>query len=143
MSISKLRGTQLLIKVGNGDGPPETFAQPCLINTKRGFKLTVSNNKEITPDCDNPDDPAWQETFKDMLGVSIDGAGKLNKTDVGAMFAWLTSKTPKNIQVWVGDYGHFDGAFHLTNFEITGDRGGSAESTISLESTGAVTWTAA
>lgn len=142
MTIATIRGTQLLIKVGDG-ASPEVFTHPCLINAKRGFKLAVSTNKIVVPDCDNPDDPAWQEVIKDVLSASIDGAGKLDTVDVAAYHAWLISKNPKNIQVWLGTAGHWAGAFHLTNFEVNGDRGALAECSITLDSDGIVTYTAA
>ena len=55
------------------------FAHPCLINAKRGIKFTTSTNKVIVPDCDNPDDPAWQTVIKDAISASIDGAGKIGR----------------------------------------------------------------
>jgi predicted secreted protein len=142
MTISTIRGTQLLIKVGDA-ASPEVFAHPCLINAKRGFKLAVSSNKIVVPDCDNPDDPAWQEVIKDVLSASIDGAGKLDTADVADYHAWLVSKDPKNIQIWLGTVGHWAGAFHLTSFEVSGDRGALAEVSLALESEGVVTYTAA
>lgn len=142
MTIATIRGTQLLIKVSDGASPP-VFTHPCLINAKRGFKLAVSSNKIVVPDCDNPDDPAWQEVIKDVLSASIDGAGKLDTADIADYHAWLISKDPKNIQIWLGDVGHWAGAFHLTSFDVSGDRGALAECTLALESDGIVTYTAA
>jgi predicted secreted protein len=142
MTISTIKGTQLKIEIGDG-ATPEGFEHPCLVNAKRGFKLEVSTNKIVVPDCDNPDDPAWQEVIKDVLGASIDGAGKLDTADVADYHAWLTSKDPKNIRVRLGTTGYWAGAFHLTTFEVTGDRGQLAECAITLESTGAVTFTPA
>jgi predicted secreted protein len=142
MTIDSMRGTQLLVKVGDGASPSETFTHPCLINAKRGFKATVSSNKIVVPDCDNPDDPAWQEVIKDVLSAAIDGAGKLDRAGVATFYAWLLGKDPKNVQIWLGTFGYWAGAFHCTNFEVTGDRGALAECSLALESDGAVTFTA-
>lgn len=136
-AIQKIRGTQLYIKVSNG-ADPEVFTHPCLINTKRGIQFQSSTNKAIVPDCENPDDPAWSEAVKDALSALINGAGTLDTSDVAGYDAWFRSPEPKNVQVWLGQMGHWDGAFHLTNFEITGDRGGLAETSISLESAGVI-----
>ncbi len=138
-AITKLRGTQLLIKVGNG-AVPEVFTHPCLINTKRGLKFTSSINKEITPDCDNPDDPAWTEAIKDALNASIDGAGKLDNKQATIEFwdAWYRSGSPKNAQIWLGMLGYWQGAFQCSNFEVNGDRNSNAEASVSLESSGVV-----
>lgn len=136
-AIQKIRGTQLYIKVSNG-ADPEVFAHPCLINTKRGIQFTSSTNKIIVPDCDNPDDPAWSEAVKDSLGATISGAGTLDVAAVEDYDEWFRSPESKNVQVWLAALGHWQGAFHLTSFEITGDRGGLAEVTITLESDGII-----
>lgn len=134
-AVSKLRGTQLYIKIGDA-ATPEVFSHPCLINTKRGIKFTSSANKVITPDCDNPDDPAWVEVIKDALSASIDGAGKLDNkaATITAYDAWFRSKDTKNVQVWLGTLGYWQGAFQLTDWEITGDRGDNCDASIKLES---------
>lgn len=143
MSIDKVKGTQLYIKVGNGASPTETFTHPCLINTKRGIKFQSSTNKIVMPDCDNPDDPAWTEAIKDALSAMIDGAGKLDRAAVASYDAWFRSKDTKNVQVWLGTVGYWQGAFHLTNWEISGDRNDYCDATVSLESSGALSaWTA-
>lgn len=136
-AITTLRGTQLYIKVGDG-ASPETFAHPCLINTKRGIKFQSSTNKVIVPDCDNPEDPAWSDAIKDALSASIDGAGTLdNKSAVVSFYdGWFRDTNSRNVQVWLGTMGHWDGAFHLTNWEVNGDRNDNAQATLTLESDG-------
>lgn len=136
-AIQKIRGTQLFIKVGDG-ASPELFAHPCLINTKRGIQFQSSTNKIVTPDCDNPDDPAWTEAIKDSLGATINGAGTLDVASVADYDEWFRSPDSKNVQVWLAALGHWGGAYHLTNFEITGDRGSLAEVSITLESDGII-----
>ncbi|WP_441280085.1 phage tail tube protein [Bradyrhizobium sp. 63_E2_N1_3] len=136
-AIQKIRGTQLFIKVGDG-ASPEVFAHPCLINTKRGIQFQSSTNKIITPDCDNPDDPAWTEAIKDSLGATINGAGTLDVASVSSYDAWFRSPDSKSVQVWLAALGHWGGFYHLTNFEITGDRGALAEASITLESDGII-----
>lgn len=138
-AIAKLKGTALYIKVGNA-ASPEVFAHPCLINAKRGIKFTSNTNKIIMPDCTNPDDPAWNEAIKDGLSASIDGAGKLDNVLATIQFydTWFRAGDPKNVQVWLGTVGRWPGAFHLTNFEISGDRNDYAEVSLTLESTGAL-----
>ena len=131
------RGTQLLIKIETAPGSG-VFAHPCLINAKRGIKFTTSTNKVIVPDCDNPDDPAWQTVIKDAISASIDGAGKNDKASVSVYDAWLRSPDGKAVQVWLGTYGYWQGTFQLTNYELSGDRGNVVENTIALESDGVV-----
>jgi predicted secreted protein len=141
MSIDSMRGTQLLIKVGDGASPSETFTHPCLINAKRGVSFEVSTNKIVVPDCDNPDDPAWQQVIKDVLGCTIDGAGKLDRAGVSTFYAWLQDKDPRNVQMWLGTFGYWAGGFHCTKFAVSGDRGALAECDLAMESEGTVTFT--
>lgn len=142
MTIATVKGTQLLVKIGDG-ASPEVFTHPCLINAKRGFSLEVSTNKIVVPDCDNPDDPAWQQVIKDVLSASIDGAGKLDTADVSDYHDWLLSPDTKNVRIYLGTVGYWASAFHLTSFQVSGDRGALVEVTIKLDSDGAVTYTAA
>lgn len=137
-----IRGTQVLIKIGNA-ASPEVFTHPCLINMDRSIEFTANGNKIEVPDCTNPDDPAWTEFVKQTLDCTISGTGKLD--NVGATIAsyttWLASPEPKNIQVWLGTVGRWAGTFHLTKFGVKGTRGDKAEVDITLESDGAVVWT--
>lgn len=138
-AITTLRGTQLYIKVGDG-ATPEVFTHPCLINTQRGISFASSTNKVIVPDCDNPEDPAWSEAIKDALSATISGAGVLdNKIGTITFYdAWFRDTDSRNVQVWLGTLGHWPGAFHLTGWEVTGDRNNNAEATLTLESDGPI-----
>ncbi len=94
----------------------------------------------IVPDCDNPDDPAWQQAIKDALSAAIDGAGTHDNKAATVSFydTWFREAGSKNVQVWLGTLGYWKGAFVLSNWEITGDRNDNAQVTISLESDGAL-----
>lgn len=134
-AISPLRGTQLYIKVED-DASPAAFAHPCLINAKRGIKFNADTKKQIIPDCDNPDDPAWQTAFKDALSAAIDGAGILDNKLATIQFydGWFRSKGTKRVRVYLGTLGYWEGEFMLSNWEVSGDRGANCECSITLES---------
>jgi len=138
-AIVPLRGTALYIKVED-DASPATFAHPCLINAKRGIKFTSQGNKIIVPDCDNPDDPAWTQVVKDALAAAIDGAGVLDNKFATISFydAWFRDKTSKRVRVCLSTVGYWSGDFHLTGWEITGNRGQNAEANVAMESHGAL-----
>lgn len=135
--IAEIRGTQLMIKIGDA-ASPEVFSHPCLINTKRGIQFQSSANKVIIPDCDNPDDPAWVQVIKDQLSASISGAGVLDTADVADYDAWFNSDDAKNVEIWLGAIGKWTGSFKLTSWEVNGDRNQNAEVTLTLESHGAL-----
>lgn len=142
-AVKHARGVKLVLKVGNGAGP-EVFAALCSINAARGIAFSSSTNDFNIPDCSDPEQIAWVVREKDGLSAQITGAGLLNTPDVQEFFDWLTSPDSKNCQVVVdvpsADGGViFQGAFHLTDFDITGDRGAKQECSITLQSDGEVT----
>jgi hypothetical protein len=141
-AVPKITGSKLLVQIGDG-ASPETFAHDCLINTKRGIQFTSETNETIMPDCDNPDDPAWKSVTKDGFQATISGAGMLYAASIGEWWAWFDSDDAKNIRFNVTPAGYWQGAFKLTQFEVTGDGNKDvATSNVTLVSDGAVTWTA-
>jgi hypothetical protein len=142
-AVQHARGVKLLLKVGDG-ATPEVFTAYCTINAARNIKGTATVNKFNIPDCSDPDLLAWVVAEKVSLEYTVSGAGILNTPDVQAFADWLAAESSKNCQIVVdvpsADGGViFEGAFHLTDFEITGDRGAKMQANISLTSDGAVT----
>jgi hypothetical protein len=139
MALAPIKGTQVLIKVGDG-ASPEVFGHPCMINARRGIQFRSSANKVIVPDCANPDDPAWEQVFKDNLGCTITGTGTLDTTlaQVQIYDIWFAHDTAKNVQVWLAAVGKWVGAFKLTQWEVSADRNANATVSLTLESHGAI-----
>ena len=140
-----MKGTRLLIKVGDG-ADPEVFAHPCLINSARGITFSAGTTEDYIPDCDDPDLLQAVIRTKNSYSAAINGAGVLHTPSVEEYFEWLKDPDTKNIQVLLNAValadggGHFAGAFHLTSFEISGDREGYSQCSIELQSSGALTW---
>ncbi len=142
-----VKGSQLLIKVGDGAGT-ETFSHPCLINSTRGLVATAATTERAVPDCDDPELLQWLEREKNGLSGSISGAGVLHASNYGDYFAWLQSKDTKNVEVTLNvsaanGGGKVAGAFHLTNLEISGDNGDFVTVSLDFLSSGQLVWTAA
>jgi predicted secreted protein len=142
-TVKNARGVKLLLKVGDG-ASPEVFTAYCSINAQRGIKFSSTTNEFDDIDCDDPDALAFVLTEKKNVKASIDGAGTLNTPDVQDFFDWVTSADSKNchmvLDVASADGGViFEGAFHLTDFELTGNRGEKVTTTLSLVSDGVVT----
>jgi predicted secreted protein len=143
MALKHARGVKLLLKIGNGADPEQFFAK-CSINAARGITFTAATNEFEIPNCDDPDQIAWVAREKKSISVALSGAGMLDTTDVSFFFEYLTDENSRNCQVVVdvpsADGGVvFEGAYHLTDFSITGDRGAKQECSISLASDGEVT----
>lgn len=135
-----LNGVELFIKIGDGATPTETFAHPCTISASRGITFRSNNNSILVPDCDNPSDPAWQQIVKDALSAGVNGEGIVDAdaTLLDTYTTWWKSKDPKNVQVWIGTVGYWSGAFHLTEWALTGERGNKITNTLTLESDGEI-----
>jgi len=145
--IKHARGVKLLIMVGQADGPPETFVAFCTVNAARSVAGDAATNDFNIPDCEDPDKMGWLAREKVSLSYSAQGAGILNTPDVQEFADWLADPLSRNCQIVVdvpaADGGViFAGLFHLTHFEITGDRGAKMEATINLISDGEIIVTA-
>lgn len=145
-AIKTAKGTQLLVLIGEGDTVPgpETFAHPCSINAERDFSREANVNETVVPDCDDPDAPGWVEREVESLSAGITGSGVLNTTDLAAWDDWFENATAKNCKVKVNvsavNGGRtYSGAFLLTSFSITGERGDKVQVSVTLQSTGPVT----
>lgn len=144
-AVKTLNGEKLLVQIGDG-ATPETFAVDCLINTERGISFSADTQEFVVPDCLAPDDPAWKEVTKDGLSASVNGAGMLHTSSVETWFNWFKSSDTKNLRVKVDvagadGGGYWQGAFHLTAFEVTGNRKEKSTVSVTLMSSGEVTWT--
>lgn len=140
------RGVKLLVKV---EMTPSSgsYAHFCSVNASRGITFTADTNDQLVPDCSDPDLIAWMQSEKVSLSVAVEGSGMLNTPDIDDFFNWLTDDATRSCKIIVDVAGAnggqiFTGAFHLVTFQITGDRGGKQEVSISLKSSGAVVMTA-
>lgn len=140
--VETFNGSKILIKIGDG-ADPEVFAHPCLINTSRSVQGSVTTVDSVVPDCADPDAPAWIEREKDSISYTISGEGLMNRADIADYLAWLKASMTKNVQVVIADglsgAQVLSGAFHLTEFQISGTRKEKATCSITLVSDGVVT----
>jgi hypothetical protein len=143
-AVKHMRGVKLLIKIGDGATPTETFTPYCTINATRSFSIKAATNRVVIPDCDDPDLPGWMATEKTSLTGDIAGAGMLNTPDVAFLDAYARSPDSKNVQVHMdgvsaGDGGgYWQGAYQMTEFTVTGEKGGKTEAALAFESDGEV-----
>lgn len=133
------RSTKMLIKLGDG-ASPEVFTAPCGLNT-RGFGRTATLNEFNVGDCDNPDLPAWVERVKAALSSTITGSGLLAGEAIAAYEAAFASPDPINVQVTL-DFATgartYQGAYHVSNFQINGPDGELIQVELELQSSGEV-----
>lgn len=138
-AVDVVNGEQILIQVGDGQAT-EAFTHPCLINTERGIQFSAETTSTPVPDCADPSAPAWNVTEKSSLGCTITGSGLLDVASIEEYDAWFNSKDTKNVKAKVNKTGGstWTGAFHLTEFSVSGNRKEKATCSITLVSSGAV-----
>ena len=141
--MAKQLGRALLVKIGDGEAS-ETFANLCGLNSK---SLTINNSSidVTTPDCTTPEGALWTETLAGLKNVSASGDGFFEDSaaEARANTVAMAADNSANFQIVVPDFGTYAGAFRLPTLEFGGETEGGVTYSLSLESTGAVTFTAA
>lgn len=138
----------VLIELGQGDGPPETFTAPCAI--RESTMNWESQSSEVSvDDCASPTAVAHMIRNKTDISFTLSGNGILNMADLQSWREWWMSATPKNVRfnfaLPAGDGGgYFEAPCNLRSANInTAKRteGGKAIITVEIESAGTITWT--
>jgi len=141
--MAKQLGRALLVKIGDGE-VSETFTNLCGLNSK---SLTINNSAidVTTPDCTSPEGALWTETLAGLKNVSVSGDGFFEDSTAEARMNTVAMQNDNqaNFEIVVPDFGTYAGAFRLTTVEFGGETEGGVTYSVSLESTGVVTFTAA
>lgn len=138
-----LSAAKLLILIGNGAGP-EVFAAPCGLTT-RGINFSKETNDVTIPDCDDPDLPAWTSRVTRALSGTISGSGVLAMEALPTWRDFFFSTGTKNVRVKLdanlaANGGYWQGAFHCTTLNVTGEIGDKVQLELELQNDGPITW---
>lgn len=140
--MAKQLGRALLVKIGDGE-VSETFSNLCGLNSKT---LTINNTSidVTTADCTTPEGTLWTETLAGLKNISLSGDGYFedSTTEARAHTVAMQTDNKANFQIVVPDFGTYAGAFRIASMELGGETESGVTYSISLESTGAVTFTA-
>ena len=141
--MAKQLGRALLVKISDG-ASPEVFANLCGLNSKT---LTINNSSidVTTPDCTTPEGALWSESLNGLKSVSVSGDGFFedSATELRMNTVAMLADAKTNFQIVVPAFGTYAGAFRVASLEFGGETEGGVTYSLSLESTGAVTFTAA
>lgn len=142
--MAKQKGRLMLIKIGDGVTPTEGFTTLCGLRSKT---LTI-NNAEVdvtSADCDAPGGPLWTEVMEGVKRVTVSGNGYFkDEANEATLTTLAMSDTPiGNFQIIVPDFGTFEGAFLVSSVEYGGEQEDGVTYSLSLASSGEVTFTAA
>jgi TP901-1 family phage major tail protein len=138
--MSAQQGRLMLLKIGDG-GDPETFTSVAGLQSN---KITINN---ATVDTTNADSPGgWRELLEGagIKSASVSGSGVFkdaaaDETVRAAHFAG----TIKDWQIIIPNFGTIAGPFQISQLEYAGQHNGEMTYSLSLESAGQLSWTAA
>jgi predicted secreted protein len=140
-----IRGTYFILSMGDGQTPTETFTALCGITT-RTFTAQTNTNDKFTRDCADPEDIPIRRLIPTGRQWSLTGEGELNRAQLDNLIA--AEGQTKNYRFYytepTGDEvyrGYFEGAYMMTNLQITGPDDDFAGISLQFESDGEVTWT--
>lgn len=141
--MAKQLGRALLVKIGDGGGV-EVFSNLCGLNSK---SLTINNSSidVTTPDCTTPEGALWTETLNGVKNIAVSGDGFFEDSTAEARMntVAMANDNQANFEIVVPDFGTYAGAFRIEALEFGGETEGGVTYSLSLSSTGAVTFTAA
>lgn len=133
------KGSSLLIKIGDG-ASPESFT------TVGGLRSTSISLNDEAVDVTTIDSGNHRELLAQggIRAVSISGSGVF--TDSASESSLRTAygaSSFSNYQVIVPDFGTYEGAFMIASLEYAGEYNGEVTYSVTLESSGEITFTAA
>lgn len=145
-AVNYTRGVKLVLKVRLTDATPAVFTPLCTMNAERGITFNAQTNDATIPDCTNPDQIAFLAREKFSLSVDVTGGGMNHKNDTKAIWEWWKSPESMECQMVLDDDDAdnvitYEGNFHLTQYDHTGNVGEKVNSTMTLASDGEVTAT--
>lgn len=126
---------------------PFTFLKPCGLNNHT-VTFTKNAQEVNVPDCDDPELPQWIERDVESLDFSASGEGILAAESIEAWWDYFNSTDAVLARIYIGAItdttnGYFwEGLVHVNNFEVTGQVGTRATVSVSVVSSGEMTFTA-
>lgn len=124
---------------------PGSYIRPCGLNN-HSATWTKGFTEVDVPPCDDPEMPAWIERGVTSLDFSANGSGILAAEAVDEWWAAFNKTTSINARIYIGKIDdatngrYWQGKVHVSSFEVTGERGGKAQTTVSIVSDGELTF---
>jgi TP901-1 family phage major tail protein len=130
------KGSSLLVKIGDG-GSPEAFT------TVGGLRSTSISLNDEAVDVTTMDSSNQRELLANggIQTVSISGSGVFtdaaSETTLRSKFG---ASSFSNFQIIVPDFGTYTGAFMVASLEYSGEYNGEVTYSVTLESSGTITF---
>lgn len=131
------KGRDFVLKVGDG-ATSEAF------NTVGGMRTTGIAFSGQAVNVSDKDSAGWQELLaaagETKVTISAQGVFK-GTTYEGTMRTNFLAQSIDNYEIHFGDGHKFAGAFQITAFEYTGENNGARMYSLTLESSGVISYT--
>jgi predicted secreted protein len=130
------------IWLGDG-GSPEDFTSATCGFTTKNINFSTDTADVNVPDCDDPDALAWTERTPTASSATVSGAGVMAEETFTTWNDWFLSGASKNARIRLENTvpGYWNGAFVLTAFQVSGNRGdGKVQVSVTMQSDGQITW---
>lgn len=140
--MAKQKGRLMLVRIGNGITPTETFSVLCALTSKT-MSINTENIDVTSADCTTPGGVMWRETLDGIKSISVSGSGliKDEAAELRANTVAMASPNVAKFEIVVPTLGTYRGEFSL-NLELSGEAAGGVNYSVTLESTGPITFTA-
>lgn len=140
--MAKQLGRAMLLKIRNvGDTDFEALAG---LNSK---SLTINNNPidVTTPDATTPGGALWTELLDGLKNVSVSGDGFFvdEAAELQMNTVAMASPPESTFEIVVPSFGTFAGTFQIASLDFGGETEGGVSFSVSLVSSGEITFTAA
>lgn len=139
--MAKQNGREMIVKM---ETAANVYTTLCGLISKT---ITINNTAidVTTADCTTPGGALWTETLSGVKSVQISGNGFFEDSTVEATMNTLAlAADPRDLfQLIVPSFGTYQGTFMLTSFEFGSELANGVTYSITLESSGAVAFTAA
>lgn len=136
---------QLLILLGDGATPTETFSHPCGANA-RSVKFLNNTGEDSVLDCSNPlGAPAVIKRWTESQDTTLEISGKIGTESMETWRAWRDNGDEKNIRVEIHNSespgGYYTLPAILQEFELTSEGTSRVSFSASIVGAGRRTWT--
>ena len=137
--------TRLVIQLGDGGNPTETFAHTCGANS---FGVTLTNNlgENTVLDCTNPlDVPAAISRHLESQDTSVTISGMVTSEAWPIWRGWSDDGSEKNIKLFLDESAANNGGFwtlpaYLQQLELNKEGSGKVTFTATISGAGSRTW---
>lgn len=128
------KGSALLLKINTSGSSYATIG---------GLRSTSLTLNDESVDITNKDSSGNRTLLADagVFSMSVSGSGVfMDDAQDTTLKDAVSAATFKNFQILVPDFGTFTGAFQVTSLEYAGEYNGEATYSVSLESSGSITF---